>query len=68
MYSCWNIRPQSRPTFTELKQSLDKLLSKCSENKYLSLCDVLYESVDETNELRSTNVCMLSGINAKHNH
>ncbi|XP_012061628.1 PREDICTED: fibroblast growth factor receptor 3 [Atta cephalotes] len=50
MYSCWNIRPQSRPTFTELKQNLDKLLSNYSENKYLSLCDVLYESADERNE------------------
>ncbi|TGZ48397.1 Basic fibroblast growth factor receptor 1 [Temnothorax longispinosus] len=55
MYSCWNMRPQSRPTFTELKQSLDKLLSDYSENKYLSLCDVLYESADESNEPRSIN-------------
>ncbi|KYQ58830.1 Fibroblast growth factor receptor 3 [Trachymyrmex zeteki] len=55
MYSCWNIRPQSRPTFTELKQSLDKLLSNYSKNKYLNLCDVLYESADESNEPRSIN-------------
>ncbi|XP_011067283.1 PREDICTED: tyrosine-protein kinase receptor torso [Acromyrmex echinatior] len=55
MYSCWNIRPQSRPTFTELKQNLDKLLSNYSENKYLSLCDVLYESADECNEPKSIN-------------
>jgi len=55
MYSCWNIRPQVRPTFTELKQSLDKLLSNYSENKYLNLCDILYESADENNELRSIN-------------
>lgn len=57
MYSCWNIRPQSRPTFTELKQSLDKLLSNYSGNKYLSLCDVLYESADESNEMKSINAC-----------
>ncbi|KYN45094.1 Fibroblast growth factor receptor 3 [Trachymyrmex septentrionalis] len=55
MYSCWNIRPQSRPTFTELKQNLDKLLSNYSENKYLSLCDVLYESADKRNESKSIN-------------
>jgi len=55
MYSCWNIRPQGRPTFTELKQSLDKLLSNYSENKYLNLCDVLYESADEDNESKSIN-------------
>ncbi|XP_072764548.1 tyrosine-protein kinase receptor torso-like [Anoplolepis gracilipes] len=52
MYSCWNLRPQSRPTFTELKQSLDKLLSNYSENKYLNLCEILQESADETNEER----------------
>ncbi|KYM80805.1 Fibroblast growth factor receptor 3 [Atta colombica] len=57
MYSCWNIRSQSRPTFTELKQNLDKLLSNYSENKYLSLCDVLYESADERNEPKSINAC-----------
>ncbi|EZA58397.1 Fibroblast growth factor receptor [Ooceraea biroi] len=44
MYSCWNQRPQSRPTFAELRQSLDKLLSNYSENKYLNLCEVLQES------------------------
>ncbi|XP_039307291.1 tyrosine-protein kinase receptor torso [Solenopsis invicta] len=55
MYSCWNIRPQSRPTFTELKLSLDKLLSNYSENKYLSLCDVLHETIDENNESESIN-------------
>lgn len=57
MYSCWNMRPQNRPTFTELKQSLDKLLSNYSENKYLNLCDVLYESTDESNEPRSIDAC-----------
>lgn len=44
MYSCWNVRPQSRPTFAELKQSLDQLLSNYSEDKYLNLCEVLQES------------------------
>ncbi|XP_014489174.1 PREDICTED: tyrosine-protein kinase receptor torso [Dinoponera quadriceps] len=57
MYSCWNLRPQSRPTFTELKQSLDKLLSNYSENKYLNLCEVLQESADESSEPRSINAC-----------
>ncbi|XP_032676014.1 uncharacterized protein LOC116846385 [Odontomachus brunneus] len=57
MYSCWNLRPQSRPTFTELKQSLDKLLSNYSENKYLNLSEVLQESTDESNEPRSINAC-----------
>ncbi|XP_029169749.1 tyrosine-protein kinase receptor torso-like [Nylanderia fulva] len=52
MYSCWNLRPQSRPTFTELKQNLDKLLSNYSENKYLNLCEVLQESADEIDERR----------------
>ncbi|XP_028046061.2 tyrosine-protein kinase receptor torso [Monomorium pharaonis] len=53
MYSCWNIKSQSRPTFIELKQSLDKLLDNYSENKYLSLCDILHESTDENNEPKS---------------
>ncbi|CAL1681905.1 unnamed protein product [Lasius platythorax] len=57
MHSCWNLRPQSRPTFTELKQNLDKLLSNYSENKYLNLCEVLQESADEINEARSLNAC-----------
>lgn len=52
MYSCWNLRPQSRPTFTELKQSLDKLLSNYSENKYLNLYEILDESADEINKAR----------------
>ncbi|XP_025266682.1 tyrosine-protein kinase receptor torso isoform X1 [Camponotus floridanus] len=55
MYSCWNLRPQSRPTFTELKQSLDKLLSNYSENKYLNLYEILHESADEINKARSLN-------------
>lgn len=55
MYSCWNLRPQSRPTFTELKQSLDKLLSNYSENKYLNLYETLQESADEINEAKSLN-------------
>lgn len=57
MYSCWNLRPQSRPTFTELKQSLDKLLSNYSENKYLNLYEILHESADEINKTRSLNAC-----------
>lgn len=55
MYSCWNLRPQNRPTFTELKQSLDKLLSNYSENKYLNLYEILHESADEINKARSLN-------------
>lgn len=61
------MRPQSRPTFTELKQSLDKLLSNYSENKYLSLCDVLHESDDENNKPKSNNA-LLNGINVEHNY
>ncbi|KAI4477038.1 hypothetical protein M0804_013039 [Polistes exclamans] len=37
MYSCWHIRPQSRPTFTELKNDLDMLLNNYADNKYLNL-------------------------------
>lgn len=57
MYSCWNVRPQSRPTFSELKQSLEKLLSNYSENKYLNLCEVLQESLDESDEPSSVDAC-----------
>lgn len=57
MYSCWNLRPQSRPTFTELRQSLDKLLSNYSENKYLNLSEVLQESTNGSSESRSINAC-----------
>ncbi|CAK9807810.1 Tyrosine-protein kinase receptor torso [Anthophora plagiata] len=44
MFSCWNVRPQSRPTFTQLKECLDKLLSDHSDNKYLNICEILYET------------------------
>ncbi|XP_046812857.1 tyrosine-protein kinase receptor torso isoform X3 [Vespa crabro] len=37
MYSCWHLRPQSRPTFTELKKNLDTLLNNWTDNKYLNL-------------------------------
>lgn len=37
MYSCWHLRPQSRPTFTELRKSLDALLNSCTTNTYLNL-------------------------------
>ncbi|XP_076235050.1 uncharacterized protein LOC143179621 [Calliopsis andreniformis] len=37
MLSCWHVRPQSRPTFAELKESLDKLLSYHSDTKYLNM-------------------------------
>nr|XP_012144959.1 PREDICTED: tyrosine-protein kinase receptor torso-like isoform X3 [Megachile rotundata] len=47
MSSCWNVRPQSRPTFTELKESLDKLLSHYSENKYLNIDEILYDGQEQ---------------------
>nr|XP_050855251.1 tyrosine-protein kinase receptor torso-like isoform X2 [Vespula vulgaris] len=37
MYSCWHLRPQSRPTFTELRKDLDTLLNNYANNKYLKL-------------------------------
>lgn len=37
MYSCWHLRPQSRPTFTELRKNLDTLLNSCTDSKYLNL-------------------------------
>ncbi|XP_053984066.1 tyrosine-protein kinase receptor torso-like isoform X2 [Hylaeus volcanicus] len=40
MLSCWNSRPQSRPTFTELKESIDKLLSSYADSKYMILSEV----------------------------
>ncbi|XP_017758220.1 PREDICTED: tyrosine-protein kinase receptor ver-3-like [Eufriesea mexicana] len=47
MFSCWNERPQSRPVFTELKESLDKLLSYQSDNKYLNMNEMLYEAPEQ---------------------
>ncbi|KAG7200074.1 hypothetical protein KM043_000521 [Ampulex compressa] len=41
MLSCWNARPQARPTFAQLKCSLDKLLCTHSANKYLNVCELL---------------------------
>ncbi|XP_017793592.1 PREDICTED: tyrosine-protein kinase receptor torso-like [Habropoda laboriosa] len=47
MFSCWNVRPQSRPTFTQLKEGLDKLLSYHSGNKYLNIDEILYEAQEQ---------------------
>ncbi|XP_076665883.1 tyrosine-protein kinase receptor torso-like [Andrena cerasifolii] len=41
MYSCWHVRSQSRPTFTRLKESLDKLLSCQSDATYLNMDEIL---------------------------
>ncbi|XP_015609808.1 tyrosine-protein kinase receptor torso isoform X2 [Cephus cinctus] len=37
MLSCWNENPRCRPSFTELKENLDKLLGTLSEKEYLTL-------------------------------
>ncbi|KZC06600.1 Fibroblast growth factor receptor 3 [Dufourea novaeangliae] len=47
MFCCWNTRPQNRPTFTQLKESLDKLLFHQSENKYLNMDEILYDDQDQ---------------------
>ncbi|XP_048509521.1 tyrosine-protein kinase receptor torso isoform X3 [Athalia rosae] len=40
MLSCWIEKPRDRPTFTVLRQQLDKLLCLTADNKYLELNDV----------------------------
>ncbi|XP_043255159.1 tyrosine-protein kinase receptor torso-like [Colletes gigas] len=42
MLSCWTARPQSRPTLTQLKQSVDKLLSNYSD-KYLNIHEIIHD-------------------------
>ncbi|XP_044006322.1 tyrosine-protein kinase receptor torso-like [Aphidius gifuensis] len=46
MRSCWNTRPRCRPTFTKLKQDMDKLLETVSQNDYLNLCNLQQERDD----------------------
>ncbi|XP_076637189.1 tyrosine-protein kinase receptor torso-like [Colletes latitarsis] len=43
MLSCWTARPQSRPTLTQLKQSVDKILSNYSDNKYLNIQEIIHD-------------------------
>lgn len=50
MFSCWTVRPQSRPTFTQLKESLDKLLCHHSGNKYLNMDEILYDGQEQHHE------------------
>lgn len=40
MVSCWRVRAKDRPTFSELRKSLDELLESITNSKYLDL-DVL---------------------------
>lgn len=41
MLACWKTKPKNRPTFTLLREELDKLISGAAENDYLELHDVL---------------------------
>ncbi|KAJ8670279.1 hypothetical protein QAD02_001538 [Eretmocerus hayati] len=43
MRACWHDNPLSRPTFTQLKDQLDKLLSTSTENEYLNLSELVKE-------------------------
>ncbi|XP_034177742.2 tyrosine-protein kinase receptor torso-like isoform X1 [Osmia lignaria lignaria] len=47
MFSCWTVRPQSRPMFTQLKESIDKLLCQRSGNKYLNMDEILYDTQEQ---------------------
>lgn len=40
MLACWRTKPKNRPTFTLLREELDKLISGAAENNYLELDDV----------------------------
>ncbi|XP_063990673.1 tyrosine-protein kinase receptor torso isoform X2 [Diachasmimorpha longicaudata] len=44
MLSCWRTRPRSRPTFTDLKRDLEKLLQTVGHHEYLNLYDIHNES------------------------
>lgn len=37
MLSCWKARPKERPTFMELRKSLDSLLESMTMSQYLNL-------------------------------
>ncbi|XP_015113567.1 tyrosine-protein kinase receptor torso isoform X2 [Diachasma alloeum] len=44
MLSCWRTRPRSRPTFTDLKRNLEKLLQTVGHHEYLNLYDIHNDS------------------------
>ncbi|KAK0181527.1 hypothetical protein PV327_003804 [Microctonus hyperodae] len=50
MMSCWRSSPRSRPTFTELKNSLDKLLLTVSDHEYVNFCDIVNELREENQD------------------
>lgn len=37
MRQCWNWNPSERPTFTEIVENLDKILSATANEEYLDL-------------------------------
>lgn len=48
--SCWRSSPRSRPTFTELKNSIDKLLLTVSDHEYVNFCDIVNELREENQD------------------
>lgn len=40
MHSCWDHTPTSRPSFTDLKGTLGKLISMSTDNAYIDLMAV----------------------------
>ncbi|XP_046630084.1 tyrosine-protein kinase receptor torso-like [Neodiprion virginianus] len=57
MLSCWQTKPKDRPTFTALRQELDKLLSVAAENEYLDLNDVSRGTPPDDTILKIPNSC-----------
>ncbi|XP_012285404.1 tyrosine-protein kinase receptor torso isoform X1 [Orussus abietinus] len=51
MLACWRSRPKDRPTFTELKQSLEKMLHTSVENSYLNVNDLMTGHTTQTSPL-----------------
>ncbi|XP_076226455.1 tyrosine-protein kinase receptor torso-like isoform X3 [Nomia melanderi] len=47
MLSCWNVIPQSRPTFTQLGERLDTLICDQSDNEYLIIDKILCDDQDQ---------------------
>lgn len=48
---CWNWNPSSRPTFTEIVNTLDRILTTSTNEEYLQLDNVPF--LDETLSMRS---------------
>lgn len=51
MRQCWNWKPQSRPTFTEIVFTLENILSSSTNEEYLDLINVPY--FDEASPVHS---------------